>query len=715
MSCLHLIATCAFGLEAVVARELAALGYAGQPGDTGRVHFDGDVAAICRANLWLRTADRVLVRVGEFEASDFGALFDRTRELPWEEWIPPDGAFPVIGRSIRSTLSSVPACQKIVKKAIVERLRHAHGVQDLAETGAMRRVEVALLKDRATLTLDTSGAGLSKRGYRTLVGAAQLRETLAAALVLLSYWRPERALVDPFCGTGTIPIEAALIGRNLAPGLNRAFAAEKWSAIPAARWQEARAEARDLAERERPLHIAGTDASDEALSLARFHARAAGVEAAVHFQKREFAGLESRHEYGCLICNPPYGERMGSAAEVETLYRSIPEVLRRFKTWSHYILSSHPRLEELVGRPADRRRKLYNARIECTYYQFHGPRPPDPERPPPLEAPAERAAFGGISDQGRRQAEEFGNRLAKNARHLRRWPARRGITCYRLYDRDIPEVPLVVDRYHDCLHISEYERPHERGPAEHADWLDLMVETAARTLEVPRANAFLKRRARQRGASQYQVQSTAGRTVVVEEGGLRFEVNLSDYIDTGLFLDHRLTRGLVRERAGGRRFLNLFCYTGTFTVYAAAGGARETTSVDLSRTYLDWARRNLELNGFLGGEHCLVESDARAYLRALPAGRLFDLIVLDPPTFSNSKSLPDFFEVRRDHPELILLALEHLAEGGEVLFATNFRGFKLREDAFAGVAQVEEISARTVPEDFRNRRIHRSFVFRRRG
>src|SRR6185437_10206109 len=320
MAQLDLIATSAVGLEAVVARELKALGYDSKTLQTGRILFQGDETALCRANLWLRAADRVLVRLGAFEATDFGQLFDRTYALPWEQWLGADAAFPVNGRSVKSQLSSVPACQKIVKKAIVEKLKSVYGGVWLEETGPLYTAEVALLDDIATLTLDTSGAGLHKRGYRTLVGEAQLKETMAAALVMLSFWRPDRQLVDPFCGSGTIPIEAALIGRNMAPGLNRSFAAESWPAISAAFWEAAREEARESIEPDFPLRIIGTDNSEEALSLARYHAEQAGVAEQIHFQQRDFHDLTSKKEHGCVICNPPYGERLGDHDEWEDLY-----------------------------------------------------------------------------------------------------------------------------------------------------------------------------------------------------------------------------------------------------------------------------------------------------------------------------------------------------------------------------------------------------------
>ncbi|NQU26265.1 MAG: bifunctional 23S rRNA (guanine(2069)-N(7))-methyltransferase RlmK/23S rRNA (guanine(2445)-N(2))-methyltransferase RlmL [Candidatus Nealsonbacteria bacterium] len=716
---MDLLATSTFGLEAIVARELEALGYTSKTVQPGRMLFEADVGAIARANLWLRAADRVLVRLGAFEATDFGQLFDQTYALPWEEWIPADGEFPVKGRSIKSQLSSVPACQKIVKKAIVEKLRAAHGVQELAETGPRVTVEVALLKDLATLVIDTTGPGLHKRGYRKLAGRAPLKETLAAAMVMLSFWRPERPLIDPFCGTGTIPIEAAMIGRNMAPGLNREFAAEAWPRVTGEIWEAAREEARQAALPGLPTRIIGTDVDGEALSLARYHAQQAGVAEDVHFQRHDFAQITSSRQFGCVIGNPPYGQRMGERDEVQELYRAMPDVLRRLKTWSHYILTSHPNFEALVGQKADRRRKLYNGRIECTYFQFHGPEPgtrlaeadeaiPEaaPDEPADDERPLARPAFGGLLPASRRQAEEFRNRLTKRARHLRRWPSRRGITCYRLYERDVPEVPLVVDRYEDYLHVTEYERPHERSAAEHADWLDLMVRTAGEVLDVPPEKVFTKLRLRQRGSTQYERYADDERTALVSEGGLRFRINLSDYVDTGLFLDHRITRSMVRDEAKGKRFLNLFAYTGAFTVYAAAGGAASTTSVDLSNTYLDWARKNMTLNDFRDGPHHFVRNDAMSFLESHAVAATYDLALVDPPTFSNSKRTEQFWDVQRDHVALLNRLFKLMSPGGVVFFSTNFRRFKLAEEQLAA-ATIQEISRQTVPEDFRNRRIHR--------
>ena len=387
-----LIATATFGLENVVARELKDLGYDARVTD-GRINFRGDLRDVARCNLWLRSADRVLIRVGEFPAPDFGALFDQTVDLPWSELLPVDAKFPVKGRSVRSKLHAVPKVQGAVKKAIVESLKKKYNRFRFDESGAFYGVEVSLLKDRATLTIDTTGPGLHKRGYRRIVGAAPLRETMAAGLLHLSYWNPERPLIDPFCGTGTIPIEAALISHNIAPGLNRSFAAEDFDWSDRNIWRDVRQEARDLKLRDRRAPIMAFDHDPGAVRLARNGATDAGVGAAIKFNCQEVSELTSNLEYGCIVTNPPYGERLGEDEEVEAVYRVMGPTFSRLKTWGFFVLTSHKGFERNFGRRAERRRKLYNGRLECQYYQYGGPRPPRPEdKRAEQSAPAEQSA-----------------------------------------------------------------------------------------------------------------------------------------------------------------------------------------------------------------------------------------------------------------------------------------------------------------------------------
>lgn len=384
MSRLELIATTAFGLEAIVSRELEALGYTEQIVEDGKISFIADELAICRCNLWLRSADRVLLKLGGFPVPDFPALFEQTAQLPWSEWLPVDAKFPVAGKSVKSQLYAVSTVQGVTKKAIVENLKKHYNRHWFEENGQDYSIEVSILKDVATLTLDTSGLGLHKRGYREEVGPAPLKETLAAALIQLSYWKPDRPFLDPFCGSGTIPIEAALIARNKAPGLDRHFAAEDWPRMPRELWKQAREEAKDKLLPKVPVSLVGQDLDGKVLKLARKHAQHAGVIADIDFKRDDVLELKKTREYGVIICNPPYGERLGDRSSAEAIYDDMADAFAAFDTWSIYVLTSHPGFEYHYRRRADRRRKLYNGRLECTYYQYFGPRPPG--APPPEES-----------------------------------------------------------------------------------------------------------------------------------------------------------------------------------------------------------------------------------------------------------------------------------------------------------------------------------------
>ncbi|MCA9140271.1 MAG: bifunctional 23S rRNA (guanine(2069)-N(7))-methyltransferase RlmK/23S rRNA (guanine(2445)-N(2))-methyltransferase RlmL, partial [Planctomycetales bacterium] len=739
-----LIATCAFGLEAIVRRELDSLGIQASIGQSGRVHFRGDLEIVAKANLHLRCADRILIRVAEFPASDFDALFESVRAIEWGRLMPSDASFPVTGRSIKSQLSSVPACQRAVKRAVVDAMMRDHQESELPETGAEYKIDVALLKDVATLTIDSTGRSLHRRGYRLEHSQAPLKETLAAAMVMLSFWKPDRPLLDPFCGSGTIPIEAARIGRNIASGIDRDFTFLSWKDTPGELMADLRSQAIAAQLDSIDERIMGSDIDGHVLRAARDNAARAGVENDIHFQSGDALRVTNKRRFGCLITNPPYGLRIGEDWELDALYQSLPEVLRGLPTWSHYFLTAYANFEQAVGRAADRRRKLYNGRIECTYYQFHGPKrvtnpPPSDgthrsdqcepigesddvaagENPDNVKAqPAVKpythaqgpAAFGHLDEKSLQQANLFATRLTKRAKHLRRWPTRRGITCFRLYERDIPEIPLVVDRYEDHLHITEYERPHERDPAQHANWMELMARTAGQTLEIPPENVHLKRRGQQKDFSQHEKVDQTGNRIVVAEGGLKFLVNLDDYVDTGLFLDHRIARSMIRDLVEGKWFLNLFAYTGAFTVYAAAGGARKTTSVDLSNTYLSWAKENLRINGFLDEKrqdgHSFIASDVAQFIRQHPAGERYDVVVFDPPTYSRSKKTERDWNVQTDAVPLLVELLPLVRKGGVILFSNNFRRFKF-DPSELNVSECHEISKQTVPEDFRNRRIHR--------
>ncbi len=376
MSKLELIATSTFGLEAIVAEEIKSLGYKEVKTENGRVLFKADETAICRANLWLRTADRIRLKIGEFKAVTFDQLFENTKALPWADILPRNAAFPVDGKSVQSTLFSISDCQAIVKKAVVESMKKKYHTEWFKEDGPLYRIEVSMLKDIATLTIDTSGPGLHKRGYRVGGNEAPLRETLASALVLIARWKPEIALIDPFCGSGTILIEAALIGQNIAPGMERTFASESWPYIPKECWHEARRETHEQANYSKELDLTGTDISSKAVDIARKNAARAGVDQLIHFQTRPLSELSSKKKYGKIICNPPYGERLSELKDVEKLYKEMGRLFKTLDTWSFYILTAHEQFESLFNKKASKRRKLYHGNIKVHYYQYYGPRPP---------------------------------------------------------------------------------------------------------------------------------------------------------------------------------------------------------------------------------------------------------------------------------------------------------------------------------------------------
>lgn len=758
----QLLATCAFGLESLLRRELEGLDLPAKVIEPGRVAFEGDHRAILNANLWLRTADRILIKVSDFPAPDFDALFESTRNLDWTPYISADGQFPVSGRCIRSQLTSVPACQRAIKKAIAQSLIRDTQSTTLPENGASFRVDFTLLKDHATLTIDTTGIGLNRRGYHRAGSSPQVKETLAAALVMLSYWRNGRPLVTPLCRGGTIAIEAAMIGLNMAPGIGRSFACEDWSTDYLSLSQELRNEAESRCDKKLDTRILAFDHDERMIAKARANAKFARVTDAIHFDCADLHQIRNQRRFGCLVAVPPSEEHFPSIRERDEYYHQLPDLFRRLPTWSHYVLADFRKLESLLGRPADRRRKLYSGGTPMTYFQFHGPKPvtnapnddatdlddkmtPErsaiktstiankggtslttagssaepstketnnteasrqPEREPRYEHASGPAAFGELSAKSREQAELFASRIRKRAKHLRKWPTKRGITCYRIYERDIPEIPLVVDLYEDAIHVTEYDRPHDRDPAEHGNWLDLMAQTAADGLNVAKQNIYLKRRGRQKGKTQHDKVAETFIRKEVQEGGLKFLVNLADYVDTGLFLDHRITREMVRDQAKGKHFLNLFCYTGSFTVYAADGAAKSTVSVDLSRNYLDWAKANLEINGLDGQQHRFVHQDTMQFIQEHPAKPTYDLVVIDPPTFSNSKRTENDWTVQGQAEELLERVLPLVIPGGVIYFSTNFRRFKFQPENLK-LSEAHEISRQTVPEDFRNRRIHR--------
>jgi 23S rRNA (guanine2445-N2)-methyltransferase / 23S rRNA (guanine2069-N7)-methyltransferase len=470
--------------------------------------------------------------------------------------------------------------------------------------------------------------------------------------------------------------------------------------------------------------FSASDLDQQAVAAARANAEAAGVATHVVIAQHHFEEVRPSGVAGLVVTNPPYGERL-PLPRAAALYRRIGDwLVQQCGGWRAAILAPDTPATKHLGLRTTHRVPIHNGPIACRLLEVDI-RPRHGIPPPPAAGQEEEAGFPAdeardvVPVHGRQRARatddqigDFRRRLAKRFKHLSKWARRQGIEAFRIYDRDIPEVPLVIDWYAGWLHAAEYERPHERTEIEHEVWLSRMIEAAAAELGVPPNQAFLKARRRQRAGGQYEKVGQQQTLLTVQEGGLAFEVNLSDYLDTGLFLDHRQTRAQVRKEAQGKRFLNLFSYTGSFSVYAAAGGAAETTSVDLSNTYLDWTRTNLAANGFKdAGRHRTVRDEARGFLehRARRGEPPFDLVVVDPPTFSRSAKSDTPWDVERDHGGLLELVAKNLAPGGVVYFSTNFRRFHLAEEQVAASYTIREITRQTIPEDFRNERIHRAW------
>ncbi|HKL75294.1 MAG TPA: class I SAM-dependent RNA methyltransferase [Halanaerobiales bacterium] len=374
-----IIASTTFGMEYVVKKEAQKLGFSNIEVSNGQVRFEGEFKDIAKANIYLRSAERVYLLVGEFDATDFDMLYEKTKELNWSDLMPKNAEFPVSGNSVKSELHSVPTCQSIIKKAVVDNMKESYHKDWFKEDGPKYKIKFTIYKDKVLLMLDTSGEGLHKRGYRDLSTTAPLQETIAAGMINLSRWNKDRILIDPFCGSGTIPIEAAMIAKNQAPGLYRNFAAERWPIFPVTAWNEVKRKARSEIEDIEPRLIIGNDIDDNVVGIARHHAEKAGVSDIIHFQQKDFYNFSSSRKYGYVISNPPYGERSGEKEEVEKLYKIMGEKFSELNTWSFYILTTHQKFENIYGKEASKRRKLYNGGLECQFYQYYGPWPSSDE------------------------------------------------------------------------------------------------------------------------------------------------------------------------------------------------------------------------------------------------------------------------------------------------------------------------------------------------
>lgn len=713
--------------EDLVEHELAACGANALRRGAGYIEARGPLAFGYRARWWSRVASRVVLVLHELPVADADALYDALLDVQWDAIFAPERSFSVgvSGRGGPGFTHSRYVTQRI-KDAVVDQFLSAHARRpEIALKRPDVRLHAHLDKGRVWVGLDLAGESLHRRGYRSRNGSAPLKENVAAALLYRARWPTVAAaggpLVDPMCGSGTIVIEAALMAlrRPLGPW-DAACGVSGWRGHDPDLWQHARLAGRsDVARTSEapPIPIAcGWDADADAVAQARANAQQAGVADVVEFSVRDAHRLVAPGEAaGVVVTNPPYGERLGSKASLEALYNTLGERLRRyFGGWRVTVLTDSVALGRALGLKADRRNVLDNGSLACIALSFsifeaeqrspaaaagapseHGPRttasPPQPDA-----ADAQPPADPG--------AQVFANRLRKNHRRLAKWARRQGVFCYRVYDADVPEYAFAIDIYEQWVHLQEYRAPSSVAPSKvrrrRSDVLRLVPEI----LRVAPEDVVWKLRQPQKGKKQYQKLQNTGTRQRVREGGLEFWINLTDRLDVGLFLDHRITRQMIAGLAAGKDFLNLFGYTGTATVYAAQAGAR-TTTVDLSKPYLEWARDNLVLNGLLAAKHQLVHADCMEWLASVV--QQWDVVFVDPPTFSSSKQAVHTFDVQRDHAKLLQTLAPRLRPRGVVVFSTNRRRFTLGSDALAPLYHIEDITAQTIPKDFeRNPRAH---------
>jgi len=708
-------ASCGKGLEYLLVDELLALGCAKATAALAGANVEGDLVDAQRAVLWSRLASRVLWPLAEFECADEHALYAGVAALPWPDHLAAGHTLAVDAHVSGAAITHARYAAQRVKDAVVDVTRDRTGARPDVDLDAPDlRLNLVVRKGRAVLSVDLGGGPLHRRGWRRAQGEAPLKETLAAAVLLRGGWpqlhREGGGLLDPMCGSGTLVIEGALMAADVAPGLLRHGGAlpTRWTGFDVQAWQQLCDEARA---REHAGRVAlqpvfhGSDSDPHAIRAAQDNARAAGVDACIAWQVRDVAALAPIDmPRGLVACNPPYDARL---AADPALYRALGNALSNaVPSWRASLLCGDAELARATGLRAGKRYQLFNGAIECTLITVD---PIAPERPV-ADAPMPALTEG---------AQMVANRLRRNLRKLKAWREREHIACYRAYDADLPEYAAAIDVYttdeatpRTFLHVQEYAAPAEIPETIQRRRLNELLAAARDVFAVPREHIALKTRMRGKGGSKYGERfDTRGEFVIVREGDARLRVNLFDYLDTGLFLDHRPMRLRLATEAEDTRFLNLFGYTGAATVQAGVGRARQTTTVDLSATYLEWCALNLRENGLGGTRHRLVQADALAWLEA-DRGE-YDLVFCDPPTFSNSKRAEDF-DVQGEHVRLLRAAVGRLARDGVLYFSNNYRRFRLDEQAIAAFARCEEISAATIPVDFeRNPRIHRCWRLRR--
>ncbi|MBF6984418.1 bifunctional 23S rRNA (guanine(2069)-N(7))-methyltransferase RlmK/23S rRNA (guanine(2445)-N(2))-methyltransferase RlmL [Pasteurella multocida] len=712
----QLFATTARGFEELLKVELTDLGAMDCQITQGGVHFHADEETQYRVLLWTRLASRILLPIVTCKVYSDLDLYSAVVGQNWLDYFDEKAHFMVdfngTNREIRHTQFGAMR----VKDGIVDYFERAGKPRpNVDKSQPDIRIHAYLNREELVISLDLSGDALHMRGYREDTGKAPLRETLAAAIVLRSGWQLGTPLVDPMCGSGTLLIEAAQMQANIAPQLHRLhWGFDFWKGHNQQAWDKVKGEAIELAEQtfnqNQKANFYGCDLDHRVLQKAKRNAQNAGVAHLIQWQQGDVAALKNPfvEEKGTVICNPPYGERLGTTPALIALYSVFGQRLKQqFADWNVSIFSGEPALLDCLRLRSHRQFKAKNGPLDCVQKNYH-----ISARTTASDENTQNLPEIDRTLTSAQVAVDFANRLQKNSKKIEKWAKQQGINAYRLYDADLPEYNLAVDRYDDHIVVQEYAAPKNIDENKARQRLLDAVTATLQVTGVETNKLILKVRQKQKGTNQYEKLANKGDYFYVNEYGAKLWVNLTDYLDTGLFLDHRLTRKMLGEMAKGKDVLNLFAYTGSATVHMALGGAKSTTTVDMSNTYLNWAEQNLLLNDLEGKQHKLIQADCLQWLAR--CDRQFDLIFVDPPTFSNSKRMEDSWDVQRDHIKLMSNLKRILRPNGTIVFSNNKRGFKMDVEGLEALGlSAVDITAKTLPLDFeRNKQIHNCWVVR---
>jgi len=729
----NFFATTPKALEDILTTELRTLGVTQLKATTAGVAFSGNLETAYRVCLWSRVANRVLLQLSKFEVRSQNDLYAAVQKINWFEHFNAEDTFAVSFSSKNSTVITNSHFGALkVKDAIVDQMRAKFGVRPSINTERPHiRINVHLNGENAELSLDLSGESLHRRGYRDVSIEAPMKENLAAAMLLRCGWAKMAAegksLLDPMCGSGTLLLEGAMIAADCAPALGRDyFGFLGWKKHDKECWQNLRrdAEWRKIVGMKKLPMIIGFDKNKNTVNTALAHVANAGFQGKIHIERRDILDAKPPESWtaGLVVCNPPYGERLGDEAETAILYEQFGQTLKNnFTGWQAALIISNPELGFRLGIRSQKPITLFNGALECRLLRlsieektFFIPKERTVEER--IEHIIEVATQLNETPEIKEDltpvepAPMFANRLQKNLKKLSKWAKQHNVFAYRVYDADLPEYAVAIDIYHSdktWVNVQEYEPPKSVDQHKADMRLASLLAEIPNVLKVPKEQVLLKIRRKQRSTEQYEKQAESDVFHEIIEGGCKLLVNFENYLDTGIFLDHRSIRLQIQKQAQGKRFLNLFAYTGSATVHAAVGGATVTTTVDMSNTYLQWAKNNLALNSTIG-RHEFIQADCVEWLEneAKKASRQYDLIFLDPPTFSNSKRMEEIFDVQRDYIQLIQHATKLLTPDGVLYFSTNFRKFKFDESIFKNL-KITDITVQTIPEDFvRNQKIH---------